>query len=122
MKITERKLRKIIRQTIISEQNSIVINEGLQQMTLPLMMFVLTSLSACTGKPIEPVNNNVSETMEQEISTAPRESMEEFEREMKIKIEKLRRDGKNDQADDLEEMLNGLLKVRRLRIGVESRF
>lgn len=57
MKISERRLRKIIRQTVIEENNKRILRENVMKKlaSRPMILFgLMIALSGCTGKSIEP--------------------------------------------------------------------
>ena len=102
MKITESKLRRIIREVIAEEQ---LIQEGILQgiskMPAAAMFSIIAAFSACTGSPVETTDlNRPSEALERIVQTVSQDPNAEFIRQLErnIKIYEARGDTEGVKA------------------------
>ena len=126
MRLTEHQLRRIIRQTII-EENKRQLDESLMQNIKKLsgvaLMSVLATFSACNNTPVKPAHvSNPEQGLEWLVKTTPEVPFKKFVRIEQDVIDELREQGRNEDADALQDLLDGLKRAHdfNLRLSGEN--
>lgn len=118
MRLTEHQLRRIIRQTII-EENKRQLDESVMQNIKKLsgvaLMTTLAAFSACTNAPLAP--QDVAKPAEavsvvaQKVKKTPEVPFNKFVKLQQKNIDRLRAEGRDQDANDLQKLLDGLKQV-----------